>query len=84
MDYPMALAVIGSVAFVAGGGASVIKTLNGKKVCNLHGLLMSDVASIKTGIMLLSSYVTRQADAEGINLNDVLIKSMMKKGGQNE
>ena len=79
MDYPMALAIIGSVAFVSGGGASIFKTLYGKPVCDLHGPLMSDVASIKNAVVNLAVYVIDKSTHEGRDLQKETIDAMMKK-----
>lgn len=82
--------MIEAIAYSLGIGISVwsisnaISSVYGKKHCNSHekiiGILFSDIATIKSNFILLSAYVTRRADEEGINLNDSIIKSMMKKG----
>ncbi|HAR40189.1 MAG TPA: hypothetical protein DCR68_02290 [Coprothermobacter sp.] len=79
MDYPTTLAIIGSTAFIAGGGSSIFKTLYGKKVCDLHGALMSDIVTIKYAVARISAYVADKSTQEGRNLDEEIMKKMMNK-----
>jgi hypothetical protein len=85
--------MIESVAWGVGIGTSVwavssaVKSLYGKRVCALHDRVIlvytSDIAMIKSNFMLLTAYIMRKADEEGIDLQKKIIESMMKKGDRN-
>lgn len=77
--YATAIAIIGSVGFISGGAASVIKTLYGKKVCDLHGALMSEIVSIKSATIKIAVYIADKSTEEGRNLNKEVMDSMMKR-----
>jgi hypothetical protein len=86
--------MIEAVAWGLGTGVSVwaicgaVKSVCGKPHCEMHdevvGIMMSDIATIKSNMMLLSSFATRQANGEGIDLNERIIQSLMRKGRPNE
>ena len=81
--------MIEAIAWGLGTGISVmaisnaIKSIYGKKTCEFHNKVMnvynSDIATIKSNLMLLTVYIMKQADAEGINLQEKIINSLMKK-----
>ena len=78
-----ALGTIG-VAFVVG---NTISNIYGKKTCKFHDKIIntytSDIATIKSNFMLLTVYIMKQADIEGINLQEKIISSLMKRDKKN-
>jgi hypothetical protein len=71
---------ISSVAFAVG---NTISNIYSKKTCEFHNKVInsytSDIATIKSNIMLLTAYIMKEADREGINLQEKIIDSLMKK-----
>ena len=59
--------------------SNTLKGIYGKKVCALHGALMSDIVSIKSAMIKVTIYVSDKATEEGRDLNKEIMDTMMKR-----
>jgi hypothetical protein len=77
----------GGITGVAFAVASTVKSLYSKKVCSLHDgtilTITSDLASIKSCLMKVTTYVADKATQEGRDLENEIIDLLMKKGDKN-
>lgn len=74
-----AVAWAGGVTGTAWAVAYVFIATKRRRVCEYHGAFMSDLASIKTGIMKITAYVADKSTQEGRDLNKEILNSMMKR-----
>ena len=81
MDMPTAVAIVGSIGVITGGGVSILRTLYGKQDINELSkkiiIVMSDIASIKQAFINLVVFITEDTSEAKI-LRDKIIEAMMK------